>query len=179
MTAKGNVVGGAMVTPAGKLVPVIADRGAAGADSKVPGPAGWTPVLAGELDGTRTLIRVADWTGGEGTKPATGMYIGTTGYVSTKAAAFNFNATKRVVPLSAGPTVAGVVQISFASLGLATAPVVVPLPATTSILSGATSTTISNVTKDGCTATVRQAALLTAVVTLLAGATANVLIIET
>lgn len=35
------------------------------------GTSGWTPILGGELDGTRTLIKVVDWSGGTGTKPAT------------------------------------------------------------------------------------------------------------
>ncbi len=55
------------------------------------GNTGWTPVMVGELDGYRTLLRVADWSGGTGSKPATGMYLGTAGYVTTKAAAFDFN----------------------------------------------------------------------------------------
>lgn len=170
------VIGAATRAADGKLTPIMVPetKGPAGNS----GDDGWTPVLAGEADGTRTLIKIVDWTGGEGAKPQTGMYLGTTGYVATKAAAFNFNASKRITPLSAGPTVAGVVAISFAGLGFTAAPVVVPLPATTAVLSGATSTVISNVTKDGCTATVRQAALLTGVISLIAGATANILVIE-
>lgn len=184
MAIKMNVVGGA-VTQGGKLQPYVADKGdpgSPGAASTVPGPEGddgWSPILAGEADGTRTLIKVVDWTGGQGTKPATGMYIGTTGYVTTKAQAFNFNAAKRVLPFSSGPTNAqGVAAISFASAGFTSPPVVVPLKATTSVLSGDTSTVITNVTKDGCTATVRGATLLTGVVGFLVGAVANVLAIE-
>lgn len=157
----------------GKLTPIQVP------ETKGPGGNnGWTPVLAGEADGTRTLIKVIDWTGGQGAKPQSGMYLGTAGYVATKAAGFNFNAAKRIMQVSAGPTVAGVVQMSFASLQLTTPPVVVPLPATTAVLSGVTRTVITNITKDGCTATIQQAALLTAIVSLVAGATANVLVIE-
>jgi hypothetical protein len=140
---------------------------------------GWTPILAPEQDGTRTLLKVMDWVGGSGTKPTAGLYLATTGYVVAKAAAFNFNAAKRVFVFSGGPTNAqGVAPISFASAGFTSAPAVVALPATTPVLAGATSTILSAVTKDGCMATVRQAALLTAITSLLLGATANVLAIE-
>lgn len=40
---------------------------------------GWTPTLALEADGSRIVQKVADWTGGTGTKPATGLYVGTAG----------------------------------------------------------------------------------------------------
>lgn len=61
------------------------------------GPNGWTPLFAGEADGTRTLLKVIDWTGGKGAKPALG-HVGGTGATAlvAKAAAFNFNALKRV-----------------------------------------------------------------------------------
>ena len=178
MSVKGHVVGGGWVGQDGRIMPVIADKGDPG-QAGAGGDNGWTPVLAGEADGVRTLIKVVDWTGGEGTKPQTGMYLGTTGYVMTKAQAFNFNAAKRVLPFSGGPTnSSGVAQISFASASFVNPPVVVPLAATTTALSGATNTTISNITKDGCTATVRGASLLTGTVTFLVGATANVLAIE-
>lgn len=178
MSVKGHVVGGGWVQGDGTLMPVIADTGPGGTDG-TNGNNGWTPVLAGEADGVRTLIKVIDWTGGQGTKPTTGMYLGTTGYVTTKAAAFNFNAAKRVIPFSSGPTNAsGVAQISFAGAGFVNPPAVVTLPATTTALSGATSTTVSSVTKDGCTVTIRGAALLTGAVTFLVGAIGNVLAIE-
>lgn len=43
---------------------------------------GWTPVLAIATDGARRVQQVIDWTGGEGTKPATGKYVGSTGLVT-------------------------------------------------------------------------------------------------
>lgn len=46
------------------------------------GDDGWTPVLAVESDDERRVHRVVDWTGGTGTKPATGQYIGPSGFVT-------------------------------------------------------------------------------------------------
>lgn len=152
--------------------------------STTPGPGGndgWTPVLAGELDGTRTLIKVIDWTGGKGTKPTTGMYIGTTGYVTTKAAAFNFNAAKRVMTVSGVTNAQGIATIDLTSYGFTAAPAAVVLPAQTTLLSGPTRSTIvtGSVTKTSVQVKVEQQAVLTGIVSLLVGATANVLLIET
>ena len=44
------------------------------------GDNGWTPVFATVSDGARRVLQVADWTGGEGTKPATGQFVGATGF---------------------------------------------------------------------------------------------------
>lgn len=187
MSAKGHVVGGAWVLPNGKLDPVIADKGdpgspgTPGAASTVPGPEGndgWTPILAGEADGTRTLIKVVDWTGGEGAKPTTGMYLGTTGYVATKALAFNFNAAKRVRAYSGVTNASGVATINYSDLGMSSAPQIVALPATTPTLSGPTRSVASAITATSCTVTVQQQAILTGVLSFLVGATANVLVIE-
>src|SRR5690606_18655224 len=49
---------------------------------------GWTPVLAMVSDGERRVVQVTDWTGGQGTKPATG-YLGATGVVSDIAQAID------------------------------------------------------------------------------------------
>lgn len=49
------------------------------------GTNGWTPVLAIVTDGTRRVQQVTDWTGGTGTKPATGQYVGAGGLVSNIA----------------------------------------------------------------------------------------------
>ncbi|MFV1919130.1 hypothetical protein VPH46_06825 [Sphingomonas sp. MJ1 (PH-R8)] len=140
---------------------------------------GWTPVLAPEADGTRTLLKVMDWLSGGGTKPQTGMYLSSGGYVTDKALAFNFNAAKRVVARSAATNSSGVATITFGvTPPYAAPPAVVPLPATTNVLSGPTMTRITNITATGCTATVSQQAILTGVVSALSGATANVLVIE-
>lgn len=201
MTIKVNVVGGAMVN-GGKLSPIVADKGdiglsayqlwlnagnkgteaayAASLKSTTAGSNGWSPALAGEADGTRTLIKVVDWAGGDGTKPATGMYLGTTGYVATKAEAFNFNAIKRVVPMSAVTNAQGIATFNFTSLNFAAPPSVICLPATTTLLSGTTRSIVTGTTtKTQAQVKVDQAALLTGLVTLLVGATANVLVIET
>ena len=46
------------------------------------GDDGWTPVFATVSDGARRVSQVADWTGGEGTKPDTGRYVGVAGLVA-------------------------------------------------------------------------------------------------
>lgn len=50
---------------------------------------GWSPVLAVVTDGARRVHQVADWTGGEGAKPATGDYVGAAGLVSDIGDAVN------------------------------------------------------------------------------------------
>lgn len=42
---------------------------------------GWSPILSVKTDGDRRVLRVEDWTGGTGVKPATGDYIGVGGLV--------------------------------------------------------------------------------------------------
>lgn len=44
--------------------------------------AGFSPILNVVSDGTREVLQVAGWTGGVGTAPSTGMYLGSTGYVN-------------------------------------------------------------------------------------------------
>lgn len=51
------------------------------------GTNGWSPILAVVSDGERRVLQVTDWTGGTGTKPATGSFIGPTGFVATAAQA--------------------------------------------------------------------------------------------
>ena len=166
---------GAGTRSAGRLNPAVPADGTNGTN----GVNGWTPVLAPEADGTRTLLKVMDWSNGSGTKPAAGMYLSSGGYVTDKALAFNFNAAKRVFARSAATSGSGVASISFGVTPPFTAPpAVVPLPATTNVLSGPTMTRITNITATGCTATVSQQAILTGVVSALSGATANVLVIE-
>ena len=69
-------------------------RGAAGTDGTngtdgLAGVNGWSPILAVVVDGVRSVLKVADWTGGTGTKPAAGQYIGSTGLVAGIADAAN------------------------------------------------------------------------------------------
>ncbi|MGQ3294472.1 MAG: sialidase family protein, partial [Shinella sp.] len=47
----------------------------------IKGNRGWTPVFSAVTDGVRRVQRIVDWQGGEGTKPATGKYVGPTGLV--------------------------------------------------------------------------------------------------
>jgi hypothetical protein len=61
-------------------------QGATGATGAT-GAKGWSPVLAVVTDGERRVLQVADWVGGEGTKPASGQFIGSTGFVATAAQA--------------------------------------------------------------------------------------------
>ena len=51
------------------------------------GGTGWTPVFAVASDGSRRVLRVVDWIGGTGTKPATGQYLGDSGFVNSAAEA--------------------------------------------------------------------------------------------
>ena len=43
---------------------------------------GWSPRLAVVPNGTNQVIQVVGWDGGSGTAPATGLYVGSTGYVT-------------------------------------------------------------------------------------------------
>ncbi len=54
------------------------------------GLAAWTPMPAAVLDGARCVLQIVDWTGGQGTKPTTGLYIGATGLVAALASAVDF-----------------------------------------------------------------------------------------
>ena len=59
-------------------------RGVAGLRGD-PGAAGenaWSPELAVVTSGSRRVLQVVDWFGGQGTKPATGQYIGSSGLVT-------------------------------------------------------------------------------------------------
>lgn len=54
---------------------------------------GWTPVFALAQDGERDVIRIINWTGGGGIKPATG-YIGASGIVSNISYAVNIRGSQ-------------------------------------------------------------------------------------
>lgn len=57
------------------------------------GNAGWTPVLAVVADDERRVLQVLAWQGGEGSPPATGLYVGPEGLVSDIAEAVNVRGT--------------------------------------------------------------------------------------
>lgn len=144
------------------------------------GPNGWTPLLAGEADGTRTLLRVIDWTGGKGAKPALG-YVGAAGAAGlvAKADAFNFNAIKRVdifVAISGSDGIANIAFVPpFATVPAKALPIAVP-----NVLAGPVKAEIvaGSLSKDGCKVKVTASALVTGVVAALAGATTSVIVIE-
>ncbi|GAA4464199.1 hypothetical protein GCM10023189_43170 [Nibrella saemangeumensis] len=54
-----------------------------------PGPKGWSPILAAVADGTRRVMQVVDWVGGEGAKPATGQFLTPTGLTTVLANALD------------------------------------------------------------------------------------------
>lgn len=60
------------------------DKGDTG-DAGVAGDNGWTAVLSVVTDGEREVQQIIDWTGGAGTKPETGRYVGVTGLVEDVA----------------------------------------------------------------------------------------------
>lgn len=62
------------------------DKGDTG-NTGAAGTNGWTPVLSIVSDGERRVQQVVDWTGGSGTKPTTGQYVGASGLTATLASA--------------------------------------------------------------------------------------------
>lgn len=50
---------------------------------------GWSPVFALVPDGTREVVKVVDWQGGEGLKPSANQFVGVSGLVSNIAQAIN------------------------------------------------------------------------------------------
>ena len=54
---------------------------------------GWTPTLSVQLDGARRVLQVVDWTGGDGPKPRTGLYVGASGFVELAADAVDIRGT--------------------------------------------------------------------------------------
>ena len=58
------------------------------------GDTGWSPILATVSDGERRVLQVNSWTGGTGTPPAAGGYIGGTGIVPDIASAIDIRGEK-------------------------------------------------------------------------------------
>lgn len=57
---------------------------------------GWSPILANVVDGSRIVQQVIDWTGGTGSKPVTGQYIGSTGLVSNISLAIDIRGAQGI-----------------------------------------------------------------------------------
>ncbi len=75
-------VGSGVVVEVNPGVPGAAGTPGANGTNGTNGLNGWSPVLAVATDGERRVLQVADWTGGTGTKPTTGLYIGVSGLVA-------------------------------------------------------------------------------------------------
>lgn len=58
------------------------------------GDFGWSPVLAVITDGDRRVLQVADWSGGTGTMPPVGQYLGEDGLVSDISGAVDIRGEK-------------------------------------------------------------------------------------
>jgi hypothetical protein len=59
-----------------------------------PGDNGWSPILAGVSDGARRVLQITGWTGGGGTPPASGDYVGSEGLVADIADAIDIRASQ-------------------------------------------------------------------------------------
>jgi len=74
---------------------VVSLKGATGATG-ASGANGWTPSIRTEVRGTDELVlRIIDWTGGSGTKPAVG-YLSSTGIVTNISNATNIRGTQGI-----------------------------------------------------------------------------------
>ena len=81
-------------------------QGVAGATG-AQGQKGWSPILAVVSDGTRRVLQLIDWTGGAGTKPASGSYIGSTGLVAAIGDAVDFRGIQGIQGLAGATGTAG------------------------------------------------------------------------
>lgn len=180
-----KLLGSAVATrPAGVLDPVAPANGKNGTSA-------WTPMLAIEADGTARYLKIVDWTGGSGAKPAVG-YVGTDGVPTTKAKAPNLNAAKRIESYSAvtratagtetgTALAAGEKKIVF-STPFDIAPRVVPTGRANIAGRPVVAETVT-ITTTFCVVRVSQskgtlASLLTALFDLVGGITVDVLVIE-
>ncbi|UOK70201.1 hypothetical protein [Ancylobacter polymorphus] len=64
----------------------------------IQGPRGWAPLFAAEEYGASVVMRVADWTGGGGDKPAVGQYLGSGGLVDDISEATDFRGGTGLTP---------------------------------------------------------------------------------
>ena len=71
------------------------------------GQKGWSPILAVVSDGARRVLQVSDWTGGAGTKPSSGSYIGATGLTAIIGDAVDFRGIQGIQGLTGVAGTAG------------------------------------------------------------------------
>ena len=71
------------------------------------GQKGWSPILTVVSDGARRVLQVSDWTGGAGTKPASGSYIGATGLTAIIGDAVDFRGIQGIQGLTGVAGTAG------------------------------------------------------------------------
>lgn len=176
-----DTVAGKYIAPDGLTVdPAQATdiRGAGGGKGDTGNPA-WTPMLAIESDGAARYLKVTDWAGGVGTKPAVG-YVGASG-ITTKANAPNLNAAKKFAIYSAVSNASGIATINFGTTfaDAAAAPSIghwgVPATAVGGVKTAPVAGTLS---KTGVQIKVEAPGLLGSVLALLVGATVFVIAIE-
>lgn len=79
-------------TPENAILNITIPRG----DTGLTGDKGWSPILALVADGSRIVVQISDWAGGQGTKPATGSYIGPSGLVPDIASAVDIRGPQGV-----------------------------------------------------------------------------------
>ena len=77
----GPKASGAWPASAYTITGATGDTGSTGLTGAT-GDKGWAPVFSIQNNGAVRVLRLDDWVGGEGTKPATGTYVGTTGLVA-------------------------------------------------------------------------------------------------
>jgi hypothetical protein len=92
-------------TPQAAILDFTIPRGDVGAQ----GQKGWSPELAVVNDSARRVQQVVDWQGGEGTKPAVGLYVGATGLVALIADAIDIRGAPGA---SVGPGSIGTAELA-------------------------------------------------------------------
>jgi len=162
----------------GKAVPLMLPNPKDGKDGNN-GASAWTPFLVIEEDGTARYLKITDWSGGTGTKPATG-YVGVAG-IGTKTNASNLNALKRVMSMTAVTNASGVATFNLAAVtpAFALAPQVVVSSIFTNVIAVQCRPKSQTVTKTTATITVEQVGIVGGVIALAVGATVTILVIET
>ena len=84
------------------------------------GQKGWSPILAVVSDGARRVLQVSDWTGGAGTKPASGSYIGATGLTAIIGNAVDFRGIQGIQGLTGATGTAGTNGVNAKQITLIT-----------------------------------------------------------